>query len=533
MHSKSTDNKFLSLIGMGVLVALAPLACGDDDDDDTNNGTAGTSTGGKGGNTATGGKSGSGGRAGSSGNSGSGGKAAGGSSANTGGAAAGEAGGGGEGGAAGGAAKARIRVIHASPNAPSVDVYAKDSSVAALEDVAYGDASDFIEVDAGPVAFDLRAAGSDSSEAAAFTTEPVELSADTDYSLVAAGDFAQVTDADVGFRVLALEHDFSAPVDGEALVRVVHATPTWASVDVDVLGTSGVDIAGLGAFESESNVALPAATGIDIALQTAAGDVLSKLALPEFEEGTESLVIATGNPGLPFRAPANGFALLVVDQDGNTSWVKENPWLHVLHVSDVGTVDLYDSALTAPTDKLADDLAVETLAGFQLPASAAGVTLKAVADEAASGAATSLASGATSTLAAGEHYLAYIAGDTIETLHEQFDLEQPTKVLLRGVHASVTLQQTVDFGIAQSSALTTVLIPEVAPAMASAEAGAAINPGNAILGAAATGTLTPLLAEKSFTSGTALQAGERGFVLLSGAGDLWFVDTSVSGWSVR
>ena len=25
-------------------------------------------------------------------------------------------------------------------------------------------------------------------------------------------------------------------------------------------------------------------------------------------------MIATGNPGLPFRAPANGFALLVVDQ---------------------------------------------------------------------------------------------------------------------------------------------------------------------------------------------------------------------------
>jgi hypothetical protein len=28
-------------------------------------------------------------------------------------------------------------------------------------------------------------------------------------------------------------------------------------------------------------------------------------------------------------------------------------------------------------------------------------------------------------------------------------------------------------------------------------------------------------------------AGERGFLLLAGTGDIWFVDTSVAGWSVR
>jgi hypothetical protein len=158
------------------------------------------------------------------------------------------------------------------------------------------------------------------------------------------------------------------------------------------------------------------------------------------------------------------------------------------------------------------------------------VTLTAVAADAPAGSATSLASGETSTLEVGEHYLTYIAGNTIKTLHEQFDLEQPNKVLLRGVHASIALTQTVDFGVAASSSLTSVLIPEVAPAMASAEVGVAINPGNVLLGATATGLLTPLLAEKA---ATALVAGERGFLLLSGAGSLWFVDTSVAGWSLR
>lgn len=516
---KIRDNKFLGLLGMSILVSLAPLACGDDDDDGAGN-TAGTASGGKSGS-STGGKS------------GSGGKATGGSSSNNGGDDSADAGNAGAAGSGGAPAKARVRVIHASPSAPTVDVYPQDGSVAAAQDVSYGDATEFIEVDAGPIAFDLRAAGADASDPAAFTTEPVELAADTDYSFVAAGDFAQAADPDVGFRVLAVEHDFVAGVDDVALVQVVHATPAWANIDLDVVATDGVDVPGLAAFDSESNVALPAATNLDIAFQTEADGVLSKLTLPELVEGSESLVIATGNPGLPFRAPANGFALLIVDQDGNVSWVKENPWLHVVHVSDVGTVDLYDEANTAAAAKLADDVAIETLVGFQLPAGAAGVTLKAVADDAISGAATSLASGATSTLAAGEHYLVYIAGDTIETLHEQFDLEQPAKVLLRGAHASVTLAQTVDFGVAASGSLNSALIPEIAPGMASAEEGAAINPGAVIIGAAATGTLTPLLAQKSFTAGTTLKAGERGFVLLSGAGSLWFVDTSVAGWSVR
>jgi hypothetical protein len=240
-------------------------------------------------------------------------------------------------------------------------------------------------------------------------------------------------------------------------------------------------------------------------------------------------VIATGNPGQPFRAPANGFALLVVDQDSNVSWVKEQPWIHLLHVSDVSTVDVYRSTQTAAADKLTDDLAGEALAGFQLPASGAGFTLKAVAGDAAAGTATALATGATSTLAAGEHYLGYITGSTIEMLHEQFDLEKSTKVVIRGAHASSTIAETVDFGIEAGGSLTSTWFTGVAPTEASVEAGLAIDAGEVLVGAAATGTVTPLLGQAPFTGA----AGERGFLLLAGAGDIWFVDTSVAGWSVR
>lgn len=520
MQLKLSRMRSFSLASLSLIVALAPIACGSDDDDDSNN-TGGTSSAGNGGKTSAGGKTGTGGKTGSGGSSSQGGDPS---------SDGGDDAVGGAGGAP--AAKARVRVIHASPNAPSVDIYAEGASTPAASDVAYGDATPYIELDAGPVAFDLRAAGAEADDEPAFTTEPVELAAGADYSFVAAGDFANAADADVGFRVLSLEHDFEAASAGHAVSRIVHATSAWGEVDVDLAATVDVDLPALAPFASESNVELPADAALEVSFANADG-TLSKLTVPELTEGDELTVIATGNPGFPFRPPANGFALLVVDQDGNTSWVREQPWLHLLHASDISTVDVYDSAQTAAAAKLIDDLAAETLGAFQLPASNAGFTLKAVADDAVSGTATGLASGDTSTLEAGEHYLSYIAGDTIETIHEQFDLEQPTESILRGVHASVSILETVDFGAAVSSSLTSALIAGVEPAESSAEAGVAINPGNVILGATATNTLTPLLAEKALSAADAPVAGERSFVLLVGAGELWLVNTAVAGWSLR
>jgi Domain of unknown function (DUF4397) len=511
--------RFLGLASLTLLVGLTPLGCGSDDDDDSNPGTAGKNSAGTAGKSASGG---------------TGGKSNTGGSSNVAGDDAGGTAGGGAGGEGGAvtAPKARLRVVHASANAPSVDIYPKGSATAAVEAVAYGDASDFIEVDAGTIAFDLRAAGADADDEPAFTTEDVELEAGADYTLVAAGDFANAEDEDVGFRVLALEHDFEEPAAGTAVARVVHATSAWDTVDLDVVATDGVDIPALARYGSESNVVIPAATALPIAFQTEADGLLSQLTVPKLSAGSELFVIATGNPGFPFRAPANGFALLVVDQDGAVSWVKENPWIHMAHASDVSTVDVYETTHTAASAKLADNLAGDSMGAFQLPPSAAGLTLKAVADDAASGTATALATGATSTLELGEHYLSYIASNTIQTIHEQFDLEQPTKVMLRGVHASTAIAATVDLGAVVSNALSNVLIDSVAPTESSAEAGVAINPGNIILGASAHSTTT-LLAQKTLSGATAPIAGERGFVLLVGAGSLWVVDTSVAGWSLR
>lgn len=519
--------KFLSLASLSLIVALAPIGCGSDDDDNAS-GTSGSAGKGNSGSSNVGGENTGGSNHGGSNSSGTAG------TLSLGGEDSGTAGAGGEGGAPV-ATKARLRVVHASPNAPSVDVYVKGAGTAAIEDLGYGNATDFIEVDAGSIAFDLRATGAAASTDPAFTSEDIEVEGGADYTLVAAGDFANADDADTGFRILPLEHDFDAAQTGVALARVVHAASAWATVDLDVIGSPAVDLPGLDRFASESNFAIPSGATVDVAFQNEDG-VLSQLALPKLTAKSELFVIATGNPGFPFRAPANGFALLVVDQDGKTSWVKENPWLHLVHASDVGPVDLYETTHTQ--ELLADDVAADSLVGFQLPASTPGFTLKAVDSAAASGAATGLASGATSTLSAGEHYLSYIAGATIQVVAEQFDLEQPTQVLVRGVHAAKpgSVPAAVDFGPFAAAALSSVLIANVAPAEASAEGGIVLAPGNLALGATAHATTTPLLASTTLAGTTAPVAGERDFVLLTGtaaAAKLWLVDTSVAGWSIR
>ncbi|RYZ05847.1 MAG: DUF4397 domain-containing protein [Myxococcales bacterium] len=534
----NSNIRFLSFASLSLLLGLAPLACGSDDDTD-NPGTAG-----KGGTSSTAGKSNSGGddNGGTSNGGTSNGGTSNGGSLNVGGDASGGVSGG-EGGVGGegAVAKSRLRVVHASPNAPAVDVYVKGSSAVAVENVAYGKATEFLEVDAGTIAFDLRAAGAEATEDAAFTSEDITLEAGEDYTLVAAGDFVNTEDADVKFRILPLQHDFDAAEAGTALARVVHATSAWEDVNLDLASTNAVDLPGLDRFASESNVALSTAATEDIAFTNADDEVVSQLVLPKLASKSEVFVIATGNPGFPFRAPANGFALLVVDQDGNTSWVKENPWIHVLHSSDVGTVDIYQS--TAATTKLADDLEQGALAAFQLKASTAGYTLKAVDSEAVNGSITSDAQGTTSTLLVGEHYLSYLAGDQIRTLREQFDLTQTDKVLLRGVHALKTgaIGAQIDFGPLNEAgtALASALIEGVGPGLASAPAGEALEPGAVTLGATATGTTTPIYNTLALTATTAPVAGERDFLLLTGTGatvpttKLYVVDTSVAGWAVR
>ena len=117
--------------------------------------------------------------------------------------------------------EAHIRVFHASPDAPNVDVLIDGGRV--LENVPYAAASDFLGIDAGDHRVQVNLAGTDVS---AIDTQAV-FTKDTDYMIVAADKVAKITP-------LVFTADRSTPESGSVRVRVLHAAASAPVVDVYV-----------------------------------------------------------------------------------------------------------------------------------------------------------------------------------------------------------------------------------------------------------------------------------------------------------
>jgi len=121
-------------------------------------------------------------------------------------------------------ADARIRVAHASPDAPAVDVWV--DGTLALEGLAFEDISDYLAVAAGNHAIQVVPTG---------LTEPAVISAtltfntDVDYTIAATGELASITP-------IVLIDDNDAPAEGKAHVRFVHFSPDAPAVDVALAG---------------------------------------------------------------------------------------------------------------------------------------------------------------------------------------------------------------------------------------------------------------------------------------------------------
>lgn len=128
-------------------------------------------------------------------------------------------------------ARTRVRVVHASADAPEVDVSVDGSEV--LGDVPFGVGSDYLELLGDTYNVDVAASGSGSSVINAdLTLEPR-----TDYTVIALNTLAQI-------EALVLEDDNSAPADGNIKVRLVHGAQSAGLVDVYVTAP-GDSIAGI------------------------------------------------------------------------------------------------------------------------------------------------------------------------------------------------------------------------------------------------------------------------------------------------
>ena len=145
--------------------------------------------------------------------------------------------------------EAAVRVAHASPDAPNVDVYVDGSRV--IENLAFRSVTDYLELPAGEYDVQVTAAGD--PDAVVFD-QTLELAAE-DYTAVALGELAS-DDTEFGVEVF---EDRNGRVFGEtARVRVVHASPDAPAVDVTANDGAVTLFDGVSFRESGGYVEVPA-----------------------------------------------------------------------------------------------------------------------------------------------------------------------------------------------------------------------------------------------------------------------------------
>jgi hypothetical protein len=407
---------------------------------------------------------------------------------------------------------AELRVVHASPDAGNVDIYAEGVAAPLLSNVPYTATSAYLELAPGEYNLQLRPAGASASSAPVFETGPVTVPDGAKITAIAAG-LAGSSNADDRLRVLLMAESFAAPGAGNAIVRVVHASADAPTVAVDVGNDGTPEIATLARFADTgaAGVALPA--GSPLAIGIWAGSPLARVTAfttPALPGGGEIFVIATGLVGeLP--RDADGFGLLAVGPTGTIGLIRQNPSVFVLHASpDAPAVNLN---LAGTATKLVENLAFGALSA---PLQVAPGTVSLDVLVSAGGAL--VATYTTPALQAGERYLAIASGYaanpvrafTVLPLQDEFAPAAGARV--RVMHASPDAPG-VDVGTVAGGTLTPVAgLTGLTFGNASAGAGLELAAGPLTIGVAAAGTTTPVA---SFD--LSLAAGQRAFAVAGGS----------------
>lgn len=199
----------------------------------------------------------------------------------------------------------RIRVVHASPDAPAVDILVDGQP--GLTGIPFGDYSDYVTLPAGQHQFTVNVAGTATQVAQLTAT----LNTGVDYTVIAQGFAGGKTPA---LSLNVLIDNNSLPGDGSSKVRVVHAAPSAPTVDVYVtrpyLALKGQTATLTGVPFGAASGYLPAPAGVQLAARvTPTGTTTVAIDAPHLVLGNNQVrtVIAIDSKG--GGAP---FSLLVV-----------------------------------------------------------------------------------------------------------------------------------------------------------------------------------------------------------------------------
>ncbi|MFT4891604.1 MAG: hypothetical protein ACI9YT_002538 [Halobacteriales archaeon] len=126
---------------------------------------------------------------------------------------------------------AKLRVAHAVPDAPAVDVLV-DGNVA-VEDLAFGDVTGYRELAAGEYDIAINVADTDTTVLGTTVELPAE-----DFTAAATGNLSPEGD-EPGFDLDVFEDKLGVIGEGDGRVRAYHLSPDAPAVDVAVAGEDG------------------------------------------------------------------------------------------------------------------------------------------------------------------------------------------------------------------------------------------------------------------------------------------------------
>lgn len=189
--------------------------------------------------------------------------------------------------------EAQLRVVHASPDAPAVNVLVDGTAV--LSAVEYKEGSAFLDLDQGSYDIAVEAI-TPAGNAVVIDLPATSLSADNDYSVLAIGKVAGAT-----LAPLVIANPDTAVTSGQARAQVVHAAPDAPAVSVYVTAP-GADLAGtsaLGTFSFGENLGpVEVPTGDYQIRVTLAGDpatVVFDAGTVTLPAGADLLLVAVAN----------------------------------------------------------------------------------------------------------------------------------------------------------------------------------------------------------------------------------------------
>jgi hypothetical protein len=214
---------------------------------------------------------------------------------------------------------ARVRVVHASPDAPAVDVWV-DGSVA-FSNAPFKGITDYAAL--APATYNVQVTPTGATEPVVIEAD-LALAANTDYTVVAVGLLDNI-------EPLVLVDNNSAPAAGKAHVRFVHASPDAPAVDIAVANGgpvlfSNVPFKGVGDY-------LPVDAGTyDLEVRVAGTDTVA-LEVPGVALADSTVYtifamgLADGDPALEAVASVDAVAPMQLPETGGA---VANLWLMAL-----------------------------------------------------------------------------------------------------------------------------------------------------------------------------------------------------------